>query len=640
MTLLPTLRGPVTGRGCRSLDEVAFSFADPEKAALDLSAWGWRATAYISAGEPTNTTTFVSIHRFATVEGAAKALDAFSSLANEPAGVSVVDPTDLKPNQRGLTEGWWAALVEQDGVLVTRVSTMLLWMPEGPGPIIQFPVNIMESLHAQWVLEAPAKSASVEASLMTSDWEADSEIADSCLALGQLACAKEFFESAYLSAPDGGLSDLYQYYVASGDVWQAAGDLDRARQDYDAAVRRTAFWTPARERLTGLQDFAAVELFDPFTNFSQGFRGCGGPEQMIEAGMRVVNSPQVCDRTAMDWHLDVRLEVPGRQAVHWPHTPQSVNYAVVAELKSTGPSTAIGLNLARSDATDEFNFMVDPDSEEWWIEDLAIDGSWAQLTPLTSFADRGIGQPRRLEVRVRNGSPTFFVNGTDLTAGMELSWLTIPRIGNPGIVVASTSPNAEAPPSATISSFGIYALELSAAPSEVGDDLVTMLPTLDDLPAGFVLREEGARGADEITQTFPNPADAAQRFNAWGWQENAYRDFATADDAISISVSLHRFADDAAASDALSYLAEARQDLLGLAPNGVAELGDQVEAIAGEVAERQEASVYVRRGPIVARITVTASSGDPLPLATEIATRVVDSSGRRHPVSGESEHRG
>jgi hypothetical protein len=70
-------------------------------------------------------------------------------------------------------------------------------------------------------------------------------------------------------------------------------------------------------------------------------------------------------------------------------------------------------------------------------------------------------------------------------------------------------------------------------------------------------------------------------------------------------------------------LAEARREALRLDVITVAPMGDQVEAVGGTVAKGREVSLYVRRGAVVARVTVTASTGDPLELAVSTAMVVL-----------------
>ena len=107
--------GTVTGGGCRSLSQVAETFENPEQAAADLIAFGWVENAY-------QTLTYggdirISIHRFATPEGAENALEYLSSVQGEPAGTVAVDPALLDPSQRGLYQpnSGWAALGAKRG---------------------------------------------------------------------------------------------------------------------------------------------------------------------------------------------------------------------------------------------------------------------------------------------------------------------------------------------------------------------------------------------------------------------------------------------------------------------------------------------------------------------------------------------
>jgi hypothetical protein len=67
------------------------------------------------------------------------------------------------------------------------------------------------------------------------------------------------------------------------------------------------------------------------------------------------------------------------------------------------------------------------------------------------------------------------------------------------------------------------------------------------------------------------------------------------------------------------YLAEARAVALELDPIPVAGAGDQVAAVAGEVAGGQEVSLYIQQGAVVARVTVVTTAGESLEIARETA---------------------
>jgi len=179
-----------------------------------------------------------------------------------------------------------------------------------------------------------------------------------------------------------------------------------------------------------------------------------------------------------------------------------------------------------------------------------------------------------------------------------------------------------------------------AVPQDAVQSLAAMLPIESEFPFGLTMTGEGARIAEEITQTFPDPVDASQRFTEWGWQENAYRDFASPDGATALSVSLHRFADVQSASEALPYLAEASRIVSGFEPVAIAELGDKSEAIAGQVAGGRELSVYVQVGDVVARISVVTPTGDPLPIAMTTARALLGKTGENEPVDSSSKPRG
>ncbi len=174
---------------------------------------------------------------------------------------------------------------------------------------------------------------------------------------------------------------------------------------------------------------------------------------------------------------------------------------------------------------------------------------------------------------------------------------------------------------------------------ETGEGLDALLLAQSEFPRAMVLSGEGERTADEITRTFPDPVDAAQRFEAWGWRENAYRDFAAAS-GDSVSVSLHRFANAQVASDAIPYFVEARRHGSDLEPVYVSAIGDRVEGIGGSVADGQEMSLFIRRGDILARVTVVMKTGDPVPTAEATATALLAKIDRTLPPAPTTEHRG
>ena len=155
--------------------------------------------------------------------------------------------------------------------------------------------------------------------------------------------------------------------------------------------------------------------------------------------------------------------------------------------------------------------------------------------------------------------------------------------------------------------------------------LTTLLPATLALPRGqpFRLDEAGARTLDDLAAGFPDPAEAARLLRDWGWQENAYRDFASdnppRDAAGWAELSLHRFASVDAAAEALPYFVQGRMAGTALRPIDLGLFGDQSAALAGPAFNGAEVTIYARRGNTLIRATAIAPSGDPTADAIELA---------------------
>ena len=158
------------------------------------------------------------------------------------------------------------------------------------------------------------------------------------------------------------------------------------------------------------------------------------------------------------------------------------------------------------------------------------------------------------------------------------------------------------------------------------------MPTSFDVPLGLPVSNEGNRARDAITASFPDPADAARRFEQWGWRESVYCTFARPEgvafdptDVSLIDVSIHAFATEAGASAALPYLADAPIAIMGIGYAAVERLGDESLAVAGLRGDGvYEASIYLRLGTYVARISVVSPQGDPWDVTLSVAPTIAD----------------
>jgi hypothetical protein len=166
-------------------------------------------------------------------------------------------------------------------------------------------------------------------------------------------------------------------------------------------------------------------------------------------------------------------------------------------------------------------------------------------------------------------------------------------------------------------------------PTPPAASLAAMLPSTNEVPPGLTLESDGAIAAGAMPLTFPAPAEAAERLARWGWQENAYRNFVAAGDPppgapSSVEISLHQFASDSGAASALPYFAEARSEARGLSVAPIEQMRTDEAAVVGQGAEGNEATLYLRLGDVLVRITAVVPHGSAENVAREVADVVVD----------------
>ena len=142
----PMDSGAVTGGGCRTLPEVAATLENPQQAAADMAAMGWIENVFQTfnyGGEIR-----ISIHRFASPEGAVQALNYFGTVVGEPAGTVALDASPPSPNQLWLVQprNGWASLWEQDGEFLTRVTVRVYGLVPPQSDV----ESVMAAVHARW----------------------------------------------------------------------------------------------------------------------------------------------------------------------------------------------------------------------------------------------------------------------------------------------------------------------------------------------------------------------------------------------------------------------------------------------------------------------------------------------------------
>lgn len=156
--------------------------------------------------------------------------------------------------------------------------------------------------------------------------------------------------------------------------------------------------------------------------------------------------------------------------------------------------------------------------------------------------------------------------------------------------------------------------QLVDEPRVVSADVFALLPNENHVGPGLLLAEEHARSAGTIATTFPDGAEAERLFQDWGWRESAGRVFSgsTPSGTSRLEVSVFRLADAQAAAAALPYFLDARAETLRLSPTMAPQArADEVRAISGAVEGGYEATVYLRRGSHLFRITAIGED-DPM----------------------------
>lgn len=131
----------------------------------------------------------------------------------------------------------------------------------------------------------------------------------------------------------------------------------------------------------------------------------------------------------------------------------------------------------------------------------------------------------------------------------------------------------------------------------------------ESLP-GFIVIGEAVRNADELAAYFWDPYETRVRLDAWGWVQQAERDFES--DESSVAISIHTFETIAGAQLASAWFRERRMADLGLESAPVPELlfprsSERVNLIGVENAA--EYSLYLLHGVMAARVTVSGPIG-------------------------------
>ena len=242
-----------------------------------------------------------------------------------------------------------------------------------------------------------------------------------------------------------------------------------------------------------------------------------------------------------------------------------------------------------------------------------------------------------------------------------------PPAPNPTVAVIATDPGTPAPagetaalPNALATVTPLPELEVAATPPPEPDDeasvaqetssedasepsepdrdissetlpLLELLPTQAQLPAGLVLADEAERSQAEVVESLGGTEEASQLLEEWGWSGNAFRDFIADPEAppptgtTFLNVSVHRFADGAAANNAMIVFSDFVIFNQGLQREDAPAIGDDAILLVGVPDGVPLAVLYAQEGPILYRIggSSGAAEADPTSDVLAVAGEIV-----------------
>lgn len=163
------------------------------------------------------------------------------------------------------------------------------------------------------------------------------------------------------------------------------------------------------------------------------------------------------------------------------------------------------------------------------------------------------------------------------------------------------------------------------------EQLFALLPDASVMPQGLEATGDTTRTEADVVDALGGTRDAETRLDNWGWAGNVERSFMAPDPAAlapdattNIVVSLHGFASDQAAAEALTFYSDI-----------VAASGGYQETDAGDIGATNrllvrtqegggsDAALYVQQGSVLYRIGGFSPGGDPTINVLNVASQVV-----------------
>lgn len=210
---------------------------------------------------------------------------------------------------------------------------------------------------------------------------------------------------------------------------------------------------------------------------------------------------------------------------------------------------------------------------------------------------------------------------------------------------APASPDASPPPDTEVAESGGEATQEAAerrvaTGSGSGSDdeglppeqLQELLPDESVIPEGLTESVDNERTLDQVVGALGESPEIQENLEGWGWSGNVERTFSAPDPAALeadattvVLVSIHGFAGEDAAGEALTFYADALAEI-GHQDGEAPEVGDgatRLLSVQGEAGETT-VSLYVQQEGVVYRIVGISPGGDPTAVVTDVAEQLIE----------------
>jgi hypothetical protein len=159
-------------------------------------------------------------------------------------------------------------------------------------------------------------------------------------------------------------------------------------------------------------------------------------------------------------------------------------------------------------------------------------------------------------------------------------------------------------------------------------DLMSLLPSVADIPGGLVETGRRTRTLPEVADNYTDAAETIRRFTAWGWQASfalPSGQQAQSGQVNGVYVSIHRFrgADEARAALDFSLTEQAAGTALEEASSQP--LGEYTRVLYGPMDYGNETTLLTQQGGLLIRVSAAMLDGDPTADAVAVSAAILRS---------------